>query len=238
VTGPFAALRGHSRAGRTKPKRDAEATKKRLLDAAETEFANKGFAGARLGAIAAAAAAQQALVHHYFGDKEGLYAAVLTRAVEATTSEGWGILQGIPAAAPRGKKRAKGLDLPALRALTDAFAASLLRFFATHAALLSIVRHDARAGGELTRELVTRTSKPMFDIVVAMMEDLARRGVVRRDIDVRQLCVSVFAMCAYPYYDEEFLTLLWPVDIRSAEFMDARRREIVETAMARLTPSR
>ncbi len=223
------------RARRTKPKRDAEATKKRLLDAAESEFAKKGFAGARLGAIATAAAAQQALVHHYFGDKEGLYAAVLTRAVEATTSEGWDILQRIPTSPSRGR-RAKGLELPTLRALIDAFVASMLRFFATHAALLSIVHHDARAGGAFTRELVTRTSKPVFDVVVTMLEDLARRGVVRRDVDVRQLCVSVFAMCAYPYYDEEFLSVLWPIDVRGAEFMDGRRREIVATAMARLAP--
>jgi TetR/AcrR family transcriptional regulator len=230
-------LAASRRRRRTKPTRDAEATKKRLLDAAEVAFAKKGFAGARLGAIASAARAQQALVHHYFGDKEGLYAAVLTRAVEATMNEGWDILQRIPAAPARGKK-ARSLDLPALRALVDAFVASLLRFFATHAALLSIVRYDARAGGEFTRELVTRTSKPMFDQIARMLTDLARRGVVRRDLDGRHFCVSVFAMCAYPYYDEEFLTLLWPVDVRGAEFMGARRREIVETAMARLAPAR
>ncbi len=229
-----AALSLVKRARRVKPKRDGEATKKRLLDAAEQEFARKGFAGARLGAIAVAASAQQALVHHYFGDKEGLYQAVLTRAVEATTSEGWDILQRVPIGGARGRKAR--LDLPALRALVDAFVVAMLRFFATHAPLLSIVRHDARAGGAFTRELVTRTSKPVFDVVVGTLGDLQRRGVVRRGIDVRHVCVSVFAMCAYPYYDEEFLTVLWPVDVRGADFMDARRREIVDTAMARLAP--
>ena len=225
------------RSGRAKPKRDAEATKKRLLDAAEAEFARKGFAGARLGAIAAAAASQQALVHHYFGDKEGLYQAVLTRAVEATTNEGWSILTRMPAMAPKGRgKRGTVLGLAAVRTLVDAFVASLLGFFATHASLLAIVRHDAQAGGSFPRELVTRTSKPMFDVVAAMLEDLGRRGVVKRAVDVPQLCISVVAMCAYPYYDADFLAALVPIDVRAPAFLEARRRETVEMVMARLAP--
>ena len=57
--------------------RNADATKARLLAAAESEFAAKGFDGARLGNIAKAAGVQQALIHHYFADKEGLYREVL-----------------------------------------------------------------------------------------------------------------------------------------------------------------
>src|SRR3954451_22138381 len=45
--------------------RNALETKRRILHAAEREFAAKGFDGARLGIIARAADVQQALIHHY-----------------------------------------------------------------------------------------------------------------------------------------------------------------------------
>ena len=48
-----------------------------ILDAATQEFAEKGFAGARVHAIAAEAGVNIALLYYYFNTKERLYAAVL-----------------------------------------------------------------------------------------------------------------------------------------------------------------
>jgi AcrR family transcriptional regulator len=57
--------------------RDAEATRRRLLDAAAAEFAQLGIAGARVDRIAAAAQTNKAQIYHYFGSKDGLFEAVL-----------------------------------------------------------------------------------------------------------------------------------------------------------------
>ena len=73
--------------------RDAAATQKRLLDAAEREFAQRGFAGARLKDIASSAGVQTTLIHHYFSDKQGLYRAVLDRALAPTQTESWNLLR-------------------------------------------------------------------------------------------------------------------------------------------------
>lgn len=48
-----------------------------ILKAAMAEFAREGEAGARTEAIAKAAGVNKALIHYYFGTKEGLYGAVL-----------------------------------------------------------------------------------------------------------------------------------------------------------------
>lgn len=56
--------------------RDPERTKKLILDAATAEFAAHGYAGARIGAIAARAGVNQQLISYYFGGKEGLYEAI------------------------------------------------------------------------------------------------------------------------------------------------------------------
>ncbi len=61
--------------------RDSEATKRRLLDAAAEEFAERGIAGARVDRIAAAANANKALIYSYFGNKEDLFDSVFNALV-------------------------------------------------------------------------------------------------------------------------------------------------------------
>ncbi len=56
---------------------DTEATRRKLLEAGARQFAAHGFAGARLEAIGRDAAVNKERVYQYFGDKSGLYAAVL-----------------------------------------------------------------------------------------------------------------------------------------------------------------
>jgi AcrR family transcriptional regulator len=57
--------------------RDPERTRQRILDAALREFALRGFAGARVDAIASRAGVNKRMLYHYFEDKEGLFRAVL-----------------------------------------------------------------------------------------------------------------------------------------------------------------
>lgn len=56
---------------------DRAETTRRIFDAAVTEFAAAGIAGARMDRIAAAAKSNKALIYAYFGGKEQLFAAVL-----------------------------------------------------------------------------------------------------------------------------------------------------------------
>lgn len=54
-----------------------------ILSAAEAVFAEKGFEGATMAAIAAAAALPKANVHYYFATKEQLYRCVIERVLRA-----------------------------------------------------------------------------------------------------------------------------------------------------------
>jgi len=51
--------------------------RERILRAAMEEFAEHGFAGARVNRIAAAANLNKQLIYHYFDSKDGIYSAVL-----------------------------------------------------------------------------------------------------------------------------------------------------------------
>jgi AcrR family transcriptional regulator len=71
--------------GRVAPrKRNAEATRAALLEAAKAQFASLGYDSATLREIAAAAGADVALIKRYFGGKEGLF----TEALKASIGPG------------------------------------------------------------------------------------------------------------------------------------------------------
>jgi TetR/AcrR family transcriptional regulator len=59
------------------PLRNPERSRARILAAALKEFSAKGFAGARVDAIARRANINKRMLYHYFGDKEELFKAVL-----------------------------------------------------------------------------------------------------------------------------------------------------------------
>jgi TetR/AcrR family transcriptional regulator len=62
----------------------------RILEAARAEFVAKGFAAARMQAIARGAGVNHALLHYYYGSKEKLYEAALREILHTV----WGGLRG------------------------------------------------------------------------------------------------------------------------------------------------
>src|SRR5665213_3492937 len=67
-------------------------TRGRIFAAATAEFAAKGFAGARMDAIARRAGSNKRMLYHYFGDKGGLFRAVLRHKI----AERRALLEGAP----------------------------------------------------------------------------------------------------------------------------------------------
>ena len=60
-------------------KRDAAATRERILDAAEALIADRGYHGVSIREIVKQAGVELALVHYYFGPKDALFRAVIDR---------------------------------------------------------------------------------------------------------------------------------------------------------------
>ena len=69
------------------PKRDADRTIQSILEASTTEFASRGFSGARVDAIAASAGVNKATIYYHIGNKEKLYLEVIRRQVRGVTDQ-------------------------------------------------------------------------------------------------------------------------------------------------------
>ena len=70
-----------AKATKSATSRNPDRSKERILIAALKEFSARGFAGARVDVIARRAAINKRMLYHYFGNKEGLFRAVLRRKI-------------------------------------------------------------------------------------------------------------------------------------------------------------
>lgn len=143
------------RSGRRSGRRaSGSGTREAILDAARALFAEHGYHGATIRAIAAAAGVDPALVHHFYGTKEELFAAAMRFPVVPSEALAAALAQtGAPAAEPgygaAMVRAALGMwESPELRdaftgllrsAVTSEQAAVMLREFVTDSILRTIV---------------------------------------------------------------------------------------------------
>jgi AcrR family transcriptional regulator len=89
---------GAARRGRRPGAPDTRAT---ILDAARAAFAEKGFAGTTIRAVAGAAGVDAALVHHYFGSKDDLFLAAMELPIDPRQVIGPALVGGADGAGER-----------------------------------------------------------------------------------------------------------------------------------------
>lgn len=175
-------VRRNTSGDRARPQATPDATRLRLIEAAGPVFARRGFADATVREIVAEAKANIAAVNYHFGDKLGLYRAVLEH-----------YSQGAIAAHPVSPPSA-GTDPPAAR----------LEFFIS--AFLERLFHDGKPAWMsqiISREMVEPTAafqhlaethmRPQLETLRAIVAELM--GLPTSDKRVHRSAASVIAQC-------------------------------------------
>jgi AcrR family transcriptional regulator len=166
------------RRARTEPRtRDPERTRARILDAATREFARFGLGGARVDRIAARAGANKRMLYYYYGDKDGLFLAVLEHAYE-----------GIRTA----ELELHLLDLPPVEGVRR-LVEFTWRYYLEHPEFVTLLNsenlHRAR---HLKR---SRNIRTMNSPLIATLAEILRRGeaagTFRKGVDALQLYISI-----------------------------------------------
>ena len=194
--------------------RNAEATRQRLLDAAQNEFAAHGYQGARLRNIANEAGVQPALIHHYFADKHGLYRTMLDATLSESSTASWQILE----------------RESELATVVESFVDLLLRFNLQHRNLMSILRREANAGSPVTavtEEVIRKRIVPILEAVRLFFERRQRLGEVREGLEAREIIITTLSLCAYPYAEQGFLEICLPDAVIEDEASLLRRKRSV-----------
>jgi TetR/AcrR family transcriptional regulator, regulator of cefoperazone and chloramphenicol sensitivity len=181
---------------------DGSHTPARILEAAGEIFADLGYRAATVRHICEKAGANVAAINYYFGDKEGLYLAVL-RSVPNAHAEKY-----------RPELHANATAEEKLRAYIESL---LNRVFdpgrpGWHAKII------AREMVEPTRaldSLLEEIARPLHQQLAGIVRELLGAGAT--DEDVRLCALSIMGQCVYYHHARSVLTRLYPAQSYDAD---------------------
>lgn len=203
--------------------RSPEATKRDIIAVATREFAQNGLSGARVDEIAAKTGSSKRMIYYYFGDKEGLYLAVLEEAyrkVRATEMQ---------------------LDLEHLRP-ADALR-KLVEFTFDHhhsneAFIRLVMIENIHHGEYLAR------SKTIQDLNVSAIGELKRiyqrglrDGVFRKGLTAIDLHWQISALCFFGVSNRATFSQIFRVDLSSKKALATLRGHVVEMVLRNVLKS-
>ncbi len=212
-------------AARRGTRRQPEASRDAILQAALAEFAQEGLAGARVDAIAATAGVNKALLYYYFHDKESLYGAVLDRFFIRLTGRVMNELDGV---APLGER--------------------LLRYTRAHFDCVAESPHYAKlfqgelmSAGRGGSPHVTRIAEHFIRPIAMRVTELLQQGISTgefRQIDPIQFAPSIAAINVHYFVIAPVTRALFGRDPYAPEAIRARRAAVLDFVAAALFADR
>ena len=153
--------------------------RERILEEGARLFAEKGFTPATVRDIAAAADVNLALIHYYFGNKEGLYRAIfeeniaaVRRVLEDASAEGTG------------------------RERLERFVRAYAHFLCTHPYFARIIQQEILSAGKLVQEVFRPQVARNYLLFREIVEEGVRTGEFRA-VDLEMTPISVIGMMAF-----------------------------------------
>jgi TetR/AcrR family transcriptional regulator len=171
--------------------RDSEVARLAILDAAEVAFAENGFDGARIDAIAAASGYNKSLIFHYFGDKLGLYAEVVRRAdIEMTALQ-------VQVLTPLLGDESIASNARAFKALLEVIVTTLFNYLVEHPLLMRMLLWEQAEGWQTYAKIITQFNTEDAEQFETLFRKARSAGLLRSGFDpliqltmVLQICLS------------------------------------------------
>ncbi|PYN03402.1 MAG: TetR family transcriptional regulator [Candidatus Rokuibacteriota bacterium] len=180
--------------------RDPLRTRVRILRAARREFARKGFAGARVDAIARAASVNKRMLYHYFGNKEALFRAILREGI------------------------ATNLDLVAA---APADAVDLLPFLFERASKrgegIRLLQWEALGSGD-RKPIAEEERRKAWVEGTERLRGAQRAGLFHGDLDPEYLVLSLMALTVFPLAFPQLVRMVTGARVSDTEFQRRQTR--------------
>lgn len=177
----------------------SEQTREAILTAAEVAFAERGFDGARIDAIAEASGYNKTLIFRYFGDKVGLYSATLRR-----LDQHMGELQAF-LIAPLLEDAAVMADARQLRAFLTTALTAFYDFMVEHPHLMRIMLWEHAGGWQTYARVAAVFEVPNLSSLQQRFQNAQGAGLFRPNGDPLVLLLLAEQICwslptALPFY--------------------------------------
>lgn len=187
------------------------ATARRILAAAERQFAAQGMAGARTDEIAADAHANKAMLYYYFGDKRRLHRAVLENIFRQ-------LRKGV-----MGATRKAGSPTERLRDVVSAY----FDFLASHPNYPRLVQREAM---EQTRNfdwIVRGYLRPLYEGVAQAIHEGVKAGEIR-PVDTQDTAFTLLGMTTSYFAAAPILSEIARRDLLSAAAVARRKAALLD----------
>ena len=183
----------------------ADLLETRILDAAVEEFAEHGFAGARIERVSAAAGTVDRMLYYYYGNKERLYQAVLAKIYEDMI----------------GAQREFVTPEDPVEGMRQLVQHSWDHYL-SHPNLVRLLMNENLLRGKHIRQapqVVERTTLPLLQTVATLLESGQARGVFRRDLSSEHVLMTIMSL-GFFYLSNQYTCAAWI----GADLMSPRRR--------------
>lgn len=203
-------------------RRDAAATRQRILDAALTEFAAKGLDAARIEDIADIAGANRRMAYYYFGNKEGLYLAALEAVyIQLVQVE-------------------EAIDVEALSPIEaiEALVAAKFDHYVRYPHFIEFLKMENlyQARHLKMSQRVAEMRGPLVNIIQRVLDRGEAMGVLRKGTDPLELYLSICALGFFVFSNRYTLGVIFDTDVTSPKALEKRRAFIVDMVKAYLAP--
>jgi AcrR family transcriptional regulator len=193
--------------------RDAERTRRRILDAARREFGTKGFDGARIDAIARRAGVNKGLIFYYFQNKEELFRVLSEQRIASTVPT-----HGEP------------VDWPLSLFAQAEETLDWVRFFLWEGLTFDPDKPESIHQGELR--------STTFRQVVENIRRQQSVGALPGGLDSNQLTFFLYVLGVYPYLLPQMAHLITGHAPNQTEFRAAYEKFVRDLAGLLVPPSR
>ena len=199
-------------------RRDAARTRNEILDVATREFADRGFAGARVDEIAERTRTTKRMIYYYFGGKEQLYRAVLEQAY----------------AKIRAREAAANYEAMRAEDALKQYVGHTFDYHAEHPEFVRLVMNEnIHYGAHIG---AVPGLKERNRSVIATLQAIIDKGVkekrFRSGLDPVELHMLVSSLCFYNVSNRYTFAANFGVDLASPK-VARRRRELIIDAISR-----
>jgi TetR/AcrR family transcriptional regulator len=206
---------------------NAKEAREAILNAAEAVFAEHGFDGARIDAIAKASGYNSSLIFQYFDDKLGLYTEVNKRTDRDFNEIETRVLL------PLLEDETIVSDAHRFRVFLETVIGTLFDYLLAHPRLMRIILWEQAEGWQTYSRIMSQFESPDVDRLRALFARARHAGLLRSDVDpIIQLVVTEQMCWSYlgsiPFYQ----LLLAGEDLSSVAALGRAREFIVAFAVA------
>ena len=200
-------------------KRDSERSKQRILDAAEAEFAEKGFYGARVDEIALKADINKRMIYAYYTDKENLYKQVLIRVYKRMECVEEGLVS----------QNLSGTEL--IRRIIEAY----FDFLRDNQSFVNILMWENLNQAKYLREVESSyIERNTLDYFRKKLDEGIAQGVFSKKVDAGQTVISLITMCFANFSNQYTLSKMFGVDLTGEALMEQRKQHTIQVMLAYL----